>query len=220
MEQKEIVNSCMNFVRQKFENEPTGHDWFHIERVFKLSEYIAQKEICNLFEVQLTALFHDVADWKFSADSDAETAQIVNQQLKAFNLPQNQIDRIIENISQISFKGAGVHTNPKSIEAKIVQDADRLEAIGAIGIARTFAYGGNKNRQIYNPEEKPVAHQSFEEYKKNTGSTINHFYEKLLLLKDKMNTPTARKIAEERHAYMEAFLQQFYKEWNVMLEDI
>ncbi len=219
MEQEEIIQLCKSFVREKFSNEPTGHDWFHIERVFKLSEYIAKREVCDVFEVQLTALFHDVADWKFTVNSEAETQRIVHDFLEPFHVDKQLVDRVVDNISQISYKGAGTQTIPRTKEAQIVQDADRLEALGAIGIARAFAYGGNKLREIYNPDVPPVMHQTFEDYKKSKGTTINHFYEKLLLLKDLMNTDTGRNIAEERHAFMQLFLQKFYDEWEVRLNE-
>jgi len=152
-------------------------------------------------------------------NSEAETQRIVHDFLEPFHVDKQLVDRVVDNISQISYKGAGTQTIPRTKEAQIVQDADRLEALGAIGIARAFAYGGNKLREIYNPDVPPVMHQTFEDYKKSKGTTINHFYEKLLLLKDLMNTDTGRNIAEERHAFMQLFLQKFYDEWEVRLNE-
>jgi len=217
MNEIEIIEKTKEFIKNRFLSEPSGHDWFHILRVYQLADYIGSKEPCNLFEVHLTALFHDVADWKFSDNSETETANIVTEILSNFNLNKSIINQIISNIKDISFKGAKVLDNPKNIETQIVQDADRLDAIGAIGVARAFAYGGFKHREMYNTDIEPVIHNTFEEYKKNNGTTINHFYEKLLLLKDRMNTRTAKEIATKRHQFMELFLNEFIEEWNCKL---
>ena len=200
-------------VEKHCEGDSTGHDWCHIYRVVKLALRIAKQENANIELVEIAALMHDLDDWKLSTDS--ENYPNARKLLKENNFDQSTIYKVIEIIEQVSFKGAGVDTTPKSIEAKVVQDADRLDAIGAIGVARAFAFGGSKGRPLYAPEVEPQIHQSFEEYKQSKGHTINHFYEKLLLLKDRLNTKTAKEIATERHKFMQLFLDQFYKEWNI-----
>lgn len=189
----------------------SGHDWWHIFRVRNLAVKIAEKEGGNLFLIEISALLHDLDDWKFIAGpSHANSKDWLQKQ----QVPAEIIREIIHVIDQVSFKGAGVKTEPDSLEAKIVQDADRLDAIGAIGIDRTFSYGGSTGRPIYDPETNPEVHADFESYKNNRNPTINHFYEKLLLLKDRMNTSTAKKAAVERHRFMEVFLEEFYDEWE------
>ncbi len=207
----QLVSETENHVRAIFENEGSGHDWWHIHRVRNLAMKIAKIEGGNRFIVEMAALLHDIDDWKINGDMQTSQAELW---LKKMKISETEAERILEIIDQVSFKGAGVETVATSIEAKIVQDADRLDAIGAIGIARTFAYGGNKGRPIYLPEIKPELHNDFESYKKTTAPTINHFYEKLLLLKNRLNTPTAIELAEKRHIFMEQFLEQFYLEWN------
>ena len=182
--------------------------------MWNLAKNIAGQEGANLMVVELAALLHDIADWKFHDGDENKGPQMAEQFLAANHVERRVIDPVIEIIASISYKGAGVPTPMKTLEGKVVQDADRLDAIGALGIARTFAYGGHKNRLIYHPEEKPVLHQSFEDYKKNQGHTINHFYEKLLLLKDRMNTASGKRLAEARHQFMQAYLDQFYREWD------
>jgi len=215
MSQQEIIQKTIDFVKEKLDGEGTGHDWWHIHRVYKNALFIAQKEGGDSFIVELAALLHDIADWKFQIDNEDKGAKIASQWLVSMNVNQIEIDKVCRIINEISFKGAGVSTPMSTIEGQIVQDADRLDAIGAIGIARAFAYGGYKNRELYNPDVKPQMHQSFEEYKKSKSHTINHFYEKLLLLKDLFNTETAKQMANDRHQFMESYLAQFYKEWNV-----
>lgn len=210
IESKQILYKA---VKKHCEGDSTGHDWWHIYRVVKLAIRIGEHENANLELVEIAALMHDLDDWKLSADS--ENYPNARKLLKENNFDQSTIDKVIEIIEQVSFKGAGVDTTPKSIEAKVVQDADRLDAIGAIGIARAFAFGGSKGRPLYAPKIEPQMHQTFEEYKQSKGHTINHFYEKLLLLKDRLNTNTAKEIATERHKFMQLFLDQFYKEWNI-----
>lgn len=205
------IQKTEEFIRDFFEKEGTGHDWWHVYRVRNYSLKIAKKEGGNLFLIEMAALLHDLDDWKIKTDF---TENKTEKWLEKLNVQKDVVSKITEIISQVSFKGAGIETKPTTVEAKIVQDADRLDAIGAIGIARTFAYGGNKGRLIYHPDIQPVLHNNFHSYKKNTAPTINHFYEKLLLLKDRMNTPTGQKMAEVRHQFMKDFLEHFYNEWN------
>ena len=209
-----IIDKTCRFVEEKLAGEGSGHDWWHIYRVWNLAKNIAGQEGVNLIIVELSALLHDIADWKFHNGADSIGPKLAEQFLVENQVERRVIDPVIEIITSISYKGAGVPTPMNTREGKVVQDADRLDAIGALGIARTFAYGGHKNRLIYHPEEKPVLHQSFEDYKKNQGHTINHFYEKLLLLKDRMNTASGKRLAEARHQFMQAYLDQFYKEWD------
>lgn len=214
LKKNKVIETTIAFVKEQFQNEPTGHDWFHIDRVVKLSEKIAQEEGGDLYKIKLIAFLHDISDYKLNENEKEGVAKLerfLNNAIEDESLRQ----QILLDIEGISFKGAEVRTSMLSKEGQIVQDADRLDAIGAIGIARAFAYGGNKKRSMYNPDEKPEVHQSFKDYKSSKGHTINHFYEKLLLLKDRLNTKTAKKIAQERHTFMESFLDQFYREWDV-----
>jgi uncharacterized protein len=210
-----ILNNIRETVREKMSGEGTGHDWFHVERVVRLAKRIAGEEGgMDDFVVEAGALLHDIADHKFHGGDDTIGPQTARQILEEQGVEPDRTDAVVKIVEEISFKGAGVPTPMSSNEGKAVQDADRLDAIGAIGIARTFAYGGSKNRPIYDPNIKAVCHTSFAAYKTSTAPTINHFYEKLLLLKDRMNTQTGRKIAEGRHAFMEDFLTRFYHEWD------
>jgi len=210
-----IIDKTCQFVEEKLAGDGSGHDWWHIHRVWNLAKNIAgQEEGTNLMIVELSALLHDIADWKFHDGDENKGPQMAKQFLTANHVESSVIGPVVEIIASISYKGAGVPTPMKTLEGQVVQDADRLDAIGALGIARTFAYGGHKNRLIYHPEEKPILHQSFEDYKKNQGHTINHFYEKLLLLKDRMNTASGKRLAEARHQFMQTYLDQFYKEWD------
>lgn len=201
-------------VKQKLQNESSGHDWWHVYRVWKMAKKLAKDAECDVTVVELAALLHDIADWKNHDGDDTVGPREAKKIMLENNVPEEICEHVCEIILNMSFKGAGVVSEMKSVEGKIVQDADRLDAIGAIGIARAFAYGGNKNRQIHDPEKTPVLHSSKEEYIKNSSATINHFYEKLLLLKERMNTKAAQKIAEKRHLYMEKFLKRFYSEWE------
>ncbi len=210
--QKSILSATENYIRQTFETEGSGHDWWHIYRVWKLTVQIQKNEGGDLFIIEMAALLHDLDDWKLKSGNHLENK--TQQWLEKLEVTKVEKAKIVEVIQQVSFKGAGVKTPALSAEAKIVQDADRLDAIGAIGIARTFAYGGNKNRLIYNPEIKPEMHENFEAYKNSTAPTINHFYEKLLLLKERLNTDSAKEIAKGRHKFMEDFLQRFFEEWK------
>ncbi len=214
MTNQEIIKATLSHVKQTMLGEGSGHDWWHVHRVWLNAKQICDKEQADLFIVELAALLHDIADWKFHDGNEHKGAEVAQEWLNKFDIEQPVISHICQIITDVSYKGAGVETPMHSIEGKIVQDADRLDAIGAIGIARTFAYGGNKHREMYNPDIKPVMHASFEEYKKNEGTTINHFYEKLLLLKDRMNTETGKMIAKKRHEVMESFLNSFYNEIN------
>jgi uncharacterized protein len=210
-----IIQNTEDFVKKTLANDSGGHDWWHIFRVRKMAKYICGEEGGNLFLIELAALLHDVADWKFHHGNEEKGVQKVRSFLEKQELDSVVIEKIAQIIREVSFKGAGHAVSTSSLEAKIVQDADRLDALGAIGIARCFAYGGSQSREIYNPDIKPHLHKDFKEYKKSKGTTINHFYEKLLLLKDRMNTQTAKKIAEQRHQLMENYLKDFYKEWNL-----
>jgi len=209
-----VLENAENFVKQQLETAEGGHDWFHIERVYKNAILIAKEESCNMEVVQLAALLHDIADSKFHNGDETIGPKIARDFLTKENVAEETIHHVVNIIENISFKGGNFKKDFHSKELEIVQDADRLDAIGAIGIARTFNYGGFKNRAIYHPEILPNLSMSKEEYKKSTAPTINHFYEKLLLLKDKMNTQTGKKIAQKRHDFMELYLEQFYGEWN------
>ena len=209
-----LIDATIKFVKAELENAEGGHDWFHIERVYKNALLIANGENCDILVVKLAALLHDIADSKFHNGDESVGPKKARQFLESENIDESTIVHVINIIDNISFKGGNVIKNFRSLELDIVQDADRLDAIGAIGIARTFNYGGFKNRSIYNPEIAPNLHMSKEEYKNSEAPTINHFYEKLLLLKDKMNTNTGKEIAIQRHHFMESFLSQFYAEWD------
>ncbi|KXX69581.1 HD domain-containing protein [Flammeovirga sp. SJP92] len=212
--QIEIVEKTAQFIQKKFEGEGTGHDWHHIYRVWKSAENIAKTEDCDPYIVSLSALLHDIADHKFYDGDLMEGSRQTKAWLKEIGADEDTIEKVADIVSRVSYKGANVKDDMPSIEGQIVQDADRLDAIGAIGIARAFAYGGNKNRSLYDPSEKYEMHESFDAYHKSESSTVAHFYEKLLLLKDRIHTETAKKIAEQRHQYMETFLEQFYGEWE------
>lgn len=209
-----LIDNTILFVKKQLENAEGGHDWFHIERVYKNALLIAQGEDCDLTVVKLGALLHDVADSKFHNGDETVGPKVARAFLENENAPEETIQHVINIIENISFKGGNFERKFHSKELDIVQDADRLDAIGAIGIARAFNYGGFKNRALHNPNIPVNMNMSKEEYKKTEAPTINHFYEKLLLLKDRMNTETGKKIALERHLYMEGFLAQFYAEWD------
>lgn len=209
-----LIDSTISFVKDQLKTAEGGHDWFHIERVYRNALLIAESETCNIEIVKLGALLHDIADSKFHNGDETVGPKTARIFLERQNVSEEIITHVINIIENISFKGGNFDKKFNSIELEIVQDADRLDAIGAIGIARTFNYGGFKNRTIYNPSIAPKLGMDKEEYKKSEAPTINHFYEKLLLLKDKMNTQTGKKIAQERHFFMEKFLSQFYAEWE------
>ena len=210
----DLINKTILFVKEKLDNAEGGHDWFHIERVFKNSVLISKNETCDVTVVKLGALLHDIADSKFHDGDETVGPRIAREFLESENVDQETITHVVNIIENISYKGGNFEKKFSSIELDVVQDADRLDAIGAIGIARAFNYGGFKNRTLYDPKIAPNSTMTKEEYKKNDSPTLNHFYEKLLLLKDKMNTETGKQIAQERHRYMEGFLAQFYAEWE------
>jgi uncharacterized protein len=210
----DLIDKTILFVKEKLENAEGGHDWFHIERVFKNAVLISKNEVCDATVVKLGALLHDVADSKFHDGDETVGPRVAREFLESENVDEEIIAHVVNIIENISYKGGNFEKKFSSIELDVVQDADRLDAIGAIGIARTFNYGGFKNRALYNPKIAPNSSMTKEEYKKNDSPTLNHFYEKLLLLKDKMNTEAGKQIAQERHRYMEGFLAQFYAEWE------
>ncbi|MBN8565529.1 MAG: HD domain-containing protein [Flavobacteriales bacterium] len=209
-----IIDKTILFVKKQLHDAEGGHDWFHIERVYKNAVLIAQEEDCDVTVVKLGALLHDIADSKFHDGDEEIGPKMARTFLESENVSEGIIEHVVQIIQNISFKGGNFEKTFSSIELEIVQDADRLDALGAIGIARTFNYGGFKNRPIYNPSIAPKLNMTKEEYKKSDSPTLNHFYEKLLLLKDKMNTETGKKLAQERHRFMETFLSQFYAEWE------
>ena len=217
MNKEKIIQKVEDYIKETLSNEPTGHDWWHSWRVWKMSKEITKKEGGDLFIIELAALLHDVADWKFHDGNIKVGSEKAKTLLKNLGVNDKSIKHICHIIDNVSFKGAGVKNKIKTREGMVVQDADRLDVIGAVGIARTFAYGGFKGREIYNPAIKPKLHKSFKEYKKNKSTSINHFYEKLLLLKDRLNTKTAKKIAQKRHEFIKNYLKQFFKEWAVKL---
>ncbi len=197
------------------QGESSGHDWWHIYRVWQNSLYIAERETVDGSVVQLAALLHDIGDWKFHAGDESVGPRLAREWLESLDVEEATIAHVCTIIANLSFKGANVTPASLSLEGQLVQDADRLDAIGAVGIARAFAYGGTKGREMHDPDATPVLHASFEQYKSSKGTTINHFHEKLLLLKDRLNTATARELAEQRHAFMVEFLRQFDSEWDI-----
>ena len=214
MKNEEIIENTVSFVRDKLANAEGGHDWWHIYRVWKSAKHIAIKENANLFVVELASLLHDIADSKFNNGDEEIGPKVANEFLQKMNINQSTVDHVGQIISNVSFKGGKDKKTFTSLELDVVQDADRLDAMGAIGIARAFNYGGYKNRKIYDPNIPHNLNMTKEEYKTNSAPTINHFYEKLLLLKDRMNTNTGNKLAEQRHNFMEHYLSEFYDEWD------
>ena len=216
MDKEKIIAATIAFVKKELKNAEGGHDWFHIARVFKNSILISKDEKVDVFVVSLAALLHDIADPKFYNGDETVGPRVATKFLKEQEVDEQIINHVVHIIKHISYKNSFNTASKKftSIELEVVQDADRLDAIGAIGIARCFNYGGFKNRALYDPEIIPNLNMTKEQYKKSDAPTINHFYEKLLLLKDKMNTASGKKIAIQRHAFMETYLQQFYNEWD------
>jgi uncharacterized protein len=216
MNQEKIITNTISFVKKELKNAEGGHDWFHIERVLKNTLLISKDEKVDVFIVSLAALLHDIADPKFYNGDETIGPKKANEFLTNQNVNKEIIQHVVNIIQHISYKNSFDKASKKftSIELKVVQDADRLDAIGAIGIARCFNYGGFKNRTLYDPEIIPNLNMTKEDYKKTTAPTINHFYEKLLLLTAQMNTASGKKIAAQRHDFMEMYLTQFYDEWN------
>lgn len=210
----QLVQHTITFVKTTLAHAEGGHDWFHIERVYKNALKIAEGENVDALVVALGALLHDIADSKFFDGDETIAPKMATEFLLSQNCDSAVIEHVVQIIKNISFKGGNAAQRFNSPELDVVQDADRLDALGAIGIARTFNYGGFKNRKIYDPTIKPQLDMTVAAYKASTAPTINHFYEKLLLLKDRMNTKTGKNMAEKRHAYMEGFLAQFYEEWE------
>jgi uncharacterized protein len=209
-----ILLNSIAFVKASLSDAEGGHDWWHTSRVLKVSRTIAKEENAGQFICELGALFHDIADPKFHEGDETKASFIAREFLEKQGLDNPTIFRVIEIIENVSFRGGQTNHISKSLELQVVQDADRLDALGAIGIARAFNYGGFRNRKMYDPDIPPQTYSSPEAYRKSDAPTINHFYEKLLLLKDLMNTKTGRKMAEERHIFLEEFLRRFNEEWN------
>jgi uncharacterized protein len=215
MTNDQIITKTQQFLEKKFDTESSGHDYWHMYRVWKLAIQIAKNESgVDMFTLELAALLHDVADWKFHDGDEEAGPRAAREWLESLQVNESVITHIEEIIRNVSFKGAHVQTKLTTIEGQIVHDADKLDALGAIGIARAFAYGGSIGRQMYDPGVKAKLHDSFEAYKNSNSPTINHFYEKLLLLKDLMFTKTGKKMALQRHTYLENYLQEFYAEWD------
>ncbi len=214
MDGEKLISAVANEVQERLAEESSGHDWWHVYRVWKMAQHIGKEEGADMLIVNLAALLHDIADWKFHNGDDTVGPRVAREVLEKHGASEEVISHVGTIMLEMSFKGAGVKSEPSTLEGKVVQDADRLDAIGAIGVGRTFAYGGHKGRLMYDPNIKPVMHTSKEEYASNNSPTINHFYEKLLLLKDLMNTKTAKELAAGRHEFMEQFLERFFKEWE------
>lgn len=209
-----IISKTVDYVKESLKNAEGGHDWWHIYRVWKTAKNIAQTEKVDMLIVELWALLHDIADSKFHNWDDTIGPKKAKEFLQSINLDQKIIEHVEKIVKNISFKWGNTQQEFKSLELDVVQDADRLDALWAIWIARTFNYGGHKNREIYNPDIKPNLNMTKEEYINSEAPSLNHFYEKLLLLKDRMNTQTGKKLAQHRHEYMEKYLEEFYKEWE------
>lgn len=214
MFKKRVLDNTRQFVQHTLKNAEGGHDWFHIERVVRNSRQIAEEERVDLFVVELGALLHDIADSKFHKGDETIGPSLARKFLNGQGLDKDTVDHVVRIIENISFKGGNFEQKFSSPELEVIQDADRLDALGAVGIARTFNYGGYKGRLLFDPAIKPNQKMTPEEYKASSAPTINHFYEKLLLLKDRMNTKSGKRLAEERHEFMEHYLEQFYKEWG------
>ena len=209
----DLIDRTVNHVQAVLSGDGTGHDWWHVHRVWRMAQRIGRAENADLLVVELAALLHDIADWKLQDGDTSVGPARAKEWLDSLGMDMGVVDHVCQIVANISFKGAAVEQPPLSLEGRVVQDADRLDAMGAIGIARAFVYGGAKGREIYDPGVQPTEHRTAESYLKG-GTTINHFYEKLLLLKDRMNTATGRAMAEERHRFMEDYLRRFYEEWE------
>jgi len=213
MPPSDLITRTANHVQTVLSGDGTGHDWWHVYRVWQMAKRIGHAEQADPLIVELAALLHDIADWKLHQGDTSVGPSRAKQWLDTLGLERRIVDHICRIIANISFKGAAVEQQPLSLEGQVVQDADRLDAMGAIGIARAFAYGGAKGRAIYDPTVQPTEHRTAESYLKG-GTSVNHFYEKLLLLKDRMNTATGRAMAQERHGFMEEYLRRFFQEWE------
>lgn len=209
----QLIEATEAYMQEKFATEHTGHDWFHIDRVRRLAVLLATEEGADAQIVELAALLHDVDDWKFNGGDIESGPETAKKWLESHDASPIVVEKVVQIVREVTFKGAGVETPTSSIEAAVVQDADRLDALGAIGIGRAFAYGGSRQRLMWDPEEEYTQHETFDAYSKNKSSTIAHFHEKLLLLKDRMQTESGKNMAEERHRFMTTFLDQFEKEW-------
>jgi uncharacterized protein len=214
MSAEALLRRTAAHVQQALAGDSSGHDFWHIQRVWRLAVEIGRAEGADLLVVQLAALLHDLADWKFHGGDLEAGPRAARQWLEHEQVDPTTTGRVVQVITEVSFRGAGVSTTPSTLEGRVVQDADRLDALGAIGVARAFAYGGHRGRPLYDPATPPQPHASFDAYRGSAGPTINHFYEKLLLLKDRLQTAAARRLAEPRHAFLEQFLAQFFAEWG------
>jgi uncharacterized protein len=214
MNKENIIVATIIFVQETLKDAEGGHDWWHIHRVWKTAQSIAKNENVDTFVVELAALLHDIADSKFHGGDETVGPKKARQFLETMEVDEQTITHVVKIIENISFKGGNETQHFKSLQLDVVQDADRLDAIGAIGIARAFNYGGYKNRKLYDPAIKPILNKTKEAYKNSTEPTINHFYEKLLLLKDRMNTKTGKEMAMQRHDFMVGYLEQFFEEWG------
>ena len=214
MDREETLRSTEDFVRGELSGDATGHDWWHVDRVRILAKQLGREEGADLFVVELASLLHDIADWKFNGGDTEAGPRAATAWLEECGVEQEVTEHVCDIVGTLSFKGEGVPTPMATLEGQVVQDADRLDAIGAIGIARTFAYGGAKGRPIHDPGKAPRENADFETYLKSDSSTVNHFHEKLFLLKDRMNTGAARRLAAGRHSYMRTFLERFLNEWK------
>ena len=210
MQNDQIIEKTADYVRKTMKNGDVGHDWFHVERVWKMARKIGQEENASMIVVELAALLHDIADWKFHDEGVGEKLAV--EWLEGLGINKTIVDDVIHIIENISFKGSAEKEKMKTLEGRVVQDSDRLDALGAFGVARAFTFAGHKNIPIFAPGVKPRENMTFKQYKETEGSAINHFYEKLLLLKDRMNTKTGKRLAEGRHKFMEIYLEQFFKE--------
>jgi len=211
---QEVIDKTADYIKKKFDGESSGHDWWHIYRVWRTGKIIANSERANLYVVELACLLHDIADYKLHEGDEKIGPRLAREWLQKLSVETPVVNHVTNIISTISFKGANARNRINILEGQCVQDADRLDAIGAIGIARCFAFGGAKGNVIYNPSIPVKINMSEEEYKKANHTQINHFYEKLLLLKDRMNTQTGRRMAEARHEFMVKYLEQFHREWD------
>ncbi len=209
-----VIACTADFIRLRLKDDASGHDWWHIDRVRRNAVFLANAEGADVALAELAALLHDIADWKFHNGDETAGPKAAREWLMSQAVEEAVIEQVCGIISGVTYKGAGVATSMATLEGRCVQDADRLDALGAIGIARAFAFGGHFGRAMYAPEHAPELHENFAAYKSKSGPTINHFYEKLLLLKDRMQTATGRRLAEERHEFLETFLRQFFAEWN------